>query len=490
LATGVNNAPPELNLSQKFSQLPKDVHPPGILDVARRGISGSGGPLPYLDAIQRLFGRHDIRKVIAHQDSRAAAVARSIGARAYTTGEHIAFAGSADLHTAAHEAAHVVQQRAGVHLKGEVGEVGDAYERHADAVADRVASGRSAEALLDQMAPAGSRSLAIQRQVVQRDPVQTNYGVFDTTKYEPLGPHPSVYGVEIDLKFTPNKHKVDASKIALVQTARMQLSRPAVAFDPTSRNRMVPRGNTGEGRVIDQNTTDMLPEPPHEAHGNPLYAAGIARLGERLGDTAPEVGMGTYGACHGNRSGSNYAIATLHDTPHLQEPGNNSEQTFETAALAVEGVQHGRYLGSVSWGWSIDGSGTFSKHPLAFVSKGDPSPEFVAAAREWNRSKTIGTIVTTPRMANVYIHDFDSHTFSPVFSVPRGTEVRVLNSVSQNDQVYVNVIIRNAIIRDIRYPVYPGVMRVDDLRDEGNGNPTIPLPIPGEPYHDRQPETR
>jgi len=48
----------------------------------------------------------------------------------------------------AHEAAHVIQQRGGVQLKGGVGEAGDAYERQADEVADRVVQGESAEELL------------------------------------------------------------------------------------------------------------------------------------------------------------------------------------------------------------------------------------------------------------------------------------------------------------------------------------------------------
>jgi hypothetical protein len=73
-----------------------------------------------------------------------------MGAAAFTTGNHVAFAGSPDLRTAAHEAAHVVQQRGGVQLSGGVGAVGDRYEQHADAVAGLVVQGRSAERLLDQ----------------------------------------------------------------------------------------------------------------------------------------------------------------------------------------------------------------------------------------------------------------------------------------------------------------------------------------------------
>ena len=73
-----------------------------------------------------------------------------------------------DLHTAAHEAAHVVQQRGGVQLKGGVGQAGDSYERHADAVADKVVAGESAEALLSEMAgPAGGAG-GVQKQAVQR----------------------------------------------------------------------------------------------------------------------------------------------------------------------------------------------------------------------------------------------------------------------------------------------------------------------------------
>ena len=68
----------------------------------------------------------------------AAKATQDMGALAYATGNHVAFGGSPSLHTAAHEAAHVVQQRSGVQLKGGVGEVGDSYERNADAVADDV----------------------------------------------------------------------------------------------------------------------------------------------------------------------------------------------------------------------------------------------------------------------------------------------------------------------------------------------------------------
>ncbi len=127
---------------------------PDVHATAAAGTAGSGGALPFLEPIQRSFGRHDVTGVRAHTDDAAAGASATMGAHAYARGNDVAFGGSPDLHTAAHEAAHVVQQRAGVHLKGGVGEHGDAYERHADAVADTVVAGGSAEALLSTMAGA------------------------------------------------------------------------------------------------------------------------------------------------------------------------------------------------------------------------------------------------------------------------------------------------------------------------------------------------
>ncbi|HEX7840810.1 MAG TPA: DUF4157 domain-containing protein, partial [Kofleriaceae bacterium] len=123
--------------------------------------------MPHLGSIQRLFGRHDVSGIAAHTDDNAVAGAHAMGASAFATGNHVAFAGAPSLHTAAHEAAHVVQQRGGVQLKGGVGEAGDPYERHADAVADLVVQGRSAEALLDQHA---GRDGAHAQGMVQRQP--------------------------------------------------------------------------------------------------------------------------------------------------------------------------------------------------------------------------------------------------------------------------------------------------------------------------------
>lgn len=129
---------------------------------AAKGISGASHALPHLDTIQQAFGHHDVSSVKAHTDEAAGLASASMGARAYASGNDVAFAGAPDLHTAAHEAAHVVQQRAGVSLSGGVGQVGDSYEQHADQVADAVVAGKSAAGLLDVMA-GGTGGDAVQR---------------------------------------------------------------------------------------------------------------------------------------------------------------------------------------------------------------------------------------------------------------------------------------------------------------------------------------
>jgi hypothetical protein len=130
--------------------------------AAERGTQGPATALPHADQIQRSFGSHDVSQVQAFVGGPAREASDAIGAEAYATGDKAAFRDAPDLHTAAHEAAHVVQQRGAVQLKGGVGAAGDAYERHADAVADRVVAGQSAEDLLAGGA-AGGATQAVQR---------------------------------------------------------------------------------------------------------------------------------------------------------------------------------------------------------------------------------------------------------------------------------------------------------------------------------------
>ena len=123
---------------------------------AAYGFSGARGSLPFEDTIQRAFGNHDVSGIASYVGGPASDAAHAIGASAYASGNQVAFAGPPDLHTAAHEAAHIVQQRHGVRLSDNIGRTGDRYEQHADAVADLVVAGESAESLLDQHGDLGS----------------------------------------------------------------------------------------------------------------------------------------------------------------------------------------------------------------------------------------------------------------------------------------------------------------------------------------------
>jgi len=124
----------------------------GVHAAAAHGVADGGSALPHLDSIQESFGSHDVSGIKAHVGGAAKEASESMGAQAYATGNDVAFRESPDLHTAAHEAAHIVQQRGGVSLAGGVGQAGDAYEQHADRVADAVVAGESAESLLSPMA--------------------------------------------------------------------------------------------------------------------------------------------------------------------------------------------------------------------------------------------------------------------------------------------------------------------------------------------------
>jgi hypothetical protein len=93
------------------------LHVPGVpsAGAVEQAVAGqaqsAAGRLPRRNQIEQAFGRLDISGVAAHAGGAAAGAAGRIGAQAFATGEHIALGGAAA--TLPHEAAHIVQQRAG-----------------------------------------------------------------------------------------------------------------------------------------------------------------------------------------------------------------------------------------------------------------------------------------------------------------------------------------------------------------------------------------
>lgn len=144
-----------------------------VQSIAQAGVAGASERLPHFDTIQRAFGKHDLSGVQAQIGGPATAAAQQLGAQAYATGNQVAFASAPDLHTAAHEAAHAIQQRRGaVGFQG-LGAADDEHERHADAVADAVVAGQSAEPLLDRVTgdkPGASPPTAEAAGAIQRKP--------------------------------------------------------------------------------------------------------------------------------------------------------------------------------------------------------------------------------------------------------------------------------------------------------------------------------
>ncbi len=138
-----------LQLLNKINQNPR-----AIQAIAKTGIQGHGGKIPHLDRIQAAFGKYDVSAINAYVNPSAATASKLINAKAYTMANKIAFADSQpSLFEVAHEAAHYFHQQSAIPLKNNVGQVGDQYERHANAVADAVVQGKSAEALLETYTP-------------------------------------------------------------------------------------------------------------------------------------------------------------------------------------------------------------------------------------------------------------------------------------------------------------------------------------------------
>lgn len=130
-------------------------------DLAKEGTKGAGTTYPFLDQIQASFGGHDLGDIRAHTGPESQQAAEQMGAMGIAYGEDVAFAGPPDLFTAAHEAAHHVQQKAGEGPSGGEGVSGDRHEQHADAVAARVVAGQDASSLLDRVATPGQQSSGV-----------------------------------------------------------------------------------------------------------------------------------------------------------------------------------------------------------------------------------------------------------------------------------------------------------------------------------------
>jgi hypothetical protein len=259
------------------------------------------------------------------------------------------------------------------------------------------------------------------------------------------------------LEFDPDRTKVDAKKIGLIQSVRGQLAGTTANLFPIHAERNVPSG-TGAGTRIDQYGG--------AAYGNPLYATGAFKGTDKLGDTATMAVYGQHGYNYKEGTKDKHEKAISKDHPTLPGRGNDSGQSFESTALAVEGTQSGTYMGSVTWGWSVDGAGKFTKHPLTLKSKGTPSAEFIEAAKQWNKTFVGGTVKTTADPTNVY-----NASYSVAFTVAKGTEVQVAKAAA----IHNNVTYDEVTIKSGTKAGSTGRIKVSDMKETG-GTAVVKLP--------------
>ncbi len=384
--------------------------------------SGGGAPLP--EAQRSKFEASlgaDLSAVRVHTDGASTAAAERLDAHAYTVGHDIHFgdgqydpASARGEHLLAHEVAHTVQQGGSAGQQGgsagapqfelAVSQPGDAAEVEADRAADAMVAGTPG-VQLSRVAPALHRA------------VRTSGGTFETPEY--AAKRPPAWGALFTLAFTPNS-TVEAEHIALVQTARSTTGGPGHET-PLIRT-------SGQGATTDPLLT--VNDPASPGHGtridspggtnSPVYGSerGATGLGDlhaepmgRVDRHERDVPVGTlregsvpsltgghaqegFRRVSGGRAEVQQAVLT--DAPGGYSSGRYDgvirDGHFETAALAVDGRQPGRWLGAVAWGYHVDATGRSTLQPRAItrVSDGDPSAAFAAAANQWNQATLPG----------------------------------------------------------------------------------------------------
>ncbi|MFB7511442.1 eCIS core domain-containing protein, partial [Streptomyces broussonetiae] len=183
-------------------------HEPAVQRSAVHGVLRSPGrPLdePLRAEMETRLGA-DFSDVRIHTGGTARASATEVGARAYTSGNHIVIGdGGADKHTLAHELTHVIQQRQGPVAGTDNGsglrisDPADRFEREAEANATRVMQRRTASAgetraetgEAHETARGASGSEVVQRYTTVEDQSLGQIHVSESGRYaiDPQGQH-------------------------------------------------------------------------------------------------------------------------------------------------------------------------------------------------------------------------------------------------------------------------------------------------------------
>jgi hypothetical protein len=356
----------------------------------------------------------DFGQVRIHTGQAAARSVQTIGARAFAIGKDLVF-GQGEYHPdtrsgrflLAHELAHVIQQYPSTTdcpAPCGIGNLSDQTEREADIAARVALSTAGSERPLLHTAPAGSRP-------VLRRYVDTWGGRFDTDYFNETSDR-SGPGVDIKIRFTPND-TVDATKIALTQWA--QTLRDGKPVSPYEGQIHPVKGGVETGKEVAEKR--RLPETDTDAPGagidstpserTPLMQMRDPPSGDNeMAHSVPLTNPGQEAQFGSRTKGAKPTDAFAADRPRATSlSGAKVSQSFETAALALEGKQKGVYYGSVKWGWdkeagstkvtkrelrpavgpsvNLPGKDNFSTKALA------PSTTFFDTVALWNQSKTM-----------------------------------------------------------------------------------------------------
>lgn len=292
-------------------------HVPGAADFAPHAV----GPVPHLDTIQRSFGReHDLSSVRAQVGGSVVWWNAALGASASTRGDRMTFSTEPSLEEAAHEAAHVVQQRQGAHPPGGRSRAGDPWELQADAIAARVTRGEPVADLLGRSMPRAS---------VANPPIQTRLiahgSAADVASFFAIAETAS--GLDLDRDPTTDVVTAVGSLVAGPTSPAFAATLTNIINDPlqnaeaqfgTHQTAPVPGGGVGGVfvgafpnaaptiQIIDMDDVDAV-----EAGASGRGVAFLAHeLQENFTAHALPVGPGSFGAAHAAGNVAEAAVAT------------------------------------------------------------------------------------------------------------------------------------------------------------------------------------
>lgn len=250
---------------------------------------------------------------------------------------------------------------------------------------------------------------------IQRVPIPTTGGAFEEVRFESNDRNVSSYrirGVSIILKFTPNANfGENGDRISLVQTVKDDLiytKQPYLNGQKTTvqtpnwkenKTAAFAGRRTPNGWALDQQVFD---EKGNLSNLDPRYAE--ERLVKGLHWKVPmtpkqrdEIKGERYGGYLQGESNSALKTngvwnkAVLSDEPNSKATNTNvlsGSMNFQVAALFEPVKGDPQWLGSVSWGWSINpDNGKVVQISLAEVTQEGLSPDFTEAKSFWNAQK-------------------------------------------------------------------------------------------------------